>query len=145
MLYQKVVAHFGPDYVIPVSAKIEGELSQLSHDDAQEMMALLGITKPSLSTIISTTFTRLGLITFFTCGPKEAHAWPIRKGITVRNAAGEIHSDLQKGFIAAEVYNCHDLFTLGSVAKVKEHGKMRTEGQDYLVHDGDLLNIRFNV
>lgn len=143
--YQALVAHFGPDYVIPVSAKIEGELSQLSAQDAQEMMEMLGITKPSLNTIISTTFERLGMITFFTCGPKEVHAWPIVKGITVRQAAGEIHSDLQKGFIAAEVYNCADLFALGSVAKVKELGKMRTEGQDYLVQDGDLLNIRFNV
>lgn len=143
--YQKVVAHFGSDFVIPVSAKIECELSQLAPNEAREMMDLLGITQPSLNTIISTTFTRLGLITFFTCGPKEAHAWPIPKGITVKQAAGEIHSDLQKGFIAAEVYNCADLFSLGSVLKVKEQGKMRTEGQDYLVNDGDLLNIRFNV
>lgn len=143
--YQKVAAHFGNDCVIPVSAKIEWEISQLSTEEAQEMMSMLGISTSGLNAIISTTFARLGLITFFTCGPKEAHAWPIIKGITVKQAAGEIHSDLQKGFIAAEVYNCSDLFSLGSIAKVKEQGKMRTEGQDYIVQDGDLLNVRFNV
>ena len=87
----------------------------------------------------------LGLITFFTCGPKEIHAWPIRKGITIRQAAGEIHSDLERGFICAEVYNCKDLFELGTEAKIKDAGKMRIEGQNYIVTDGDIVHIRFNV
>ncbi|MCL4229904.1 DUF933 domain-containing protein, partial [Candidatus Dependentiae bacterium] len=143
--YQALVAKFGTERIIPVSARLEQELSQLSDHEAQEMMAMLGIKERSLDTIIRQTYKHLGLITFFTCGPKEAHAWPIKKGITVRKASGEIHSDLEKGFICAEVFNCNDLFAYGSEAKLKAAGKVRIEGQDYIVQDGDLLNIRFNV
>lgn len=143
--YQALVKQFGQEKVIPVCAKTEHELSQLPENDAQEMMEMLGLKEPSLNTIIRESYAHLGLITFFTCGPKEAHAWPIPQGITVREAAGEIHSDLQRGFICADVFNYNDLAAAGSEAKVKENGKMRTEGQDYLVHDGDLLNIKFNV
>lgn len=143
--YKQVVEAFGAENVIPISAKIEFEISQLPEDEAQEMMAMVGLKKPGLATIISKTYHNLGLITFFTCGPKEIHSWPIIQGITVRKAAGEIHSDLERGFICAEVFNCQDLFELGSEAKLKEKGKMRTEGQDYIVRDGDILNIKFNV
>ncbi len=143
--YQALVRHFGAERVIPVSAKIECELSQVSEADAQEMMDMVGLKEPSLNVIIRKTYDHLGLITFFTCGPKEIHAWPIKGGITVRQAAGEIHSDLQRGFICAEVFNCKDLIALGSLAKVKESGKMRTEGQDYIVRDGDIINVKFNV
>lgn len=143
--YQMLVEKFGNDRVIPVCVRTAYELSQLDENDAQEMMDMLGVKEKSLDTIIAKTYENLGLITFFTCGPKEAHAWPIQKGISVREAAGEIHSDLQRGFICAEVYNCQDLFDIGSVAKLKEVGKVRTEGQDYIVQDGDLLNVRFNV
>ncbi len=90
-------------------------------------------------------YKNLGLITFFTCGPKEAHAWPIPVGTTARKAAGEIHSDLERGFICAEVFNCQDLFHAGSEAALKDSGKLRREGQDYLVHDGDLMEIKFAV
>ena len=106
---------------------------------------MMGLLQSGLDKIIKSTYQNLGLITFFTCGPKEIHAWPILKGITVRAAAGEIHSDLQKGFICAEVYNAKDLFESGTEAKVRTSGKMKTEGQDYIVQDGDILNIRFNV
>ena len=106
---------------------------------------MLGLKTRSLDTIIARTYHNLGLITFFTCGPKEIHAWPIKQGTTVRQAAGEIHSDLERGFICAEVFNCQDLFALGSEAKLKDQGKIRREGQDYLVHDGDILSIKFNV
>jgi ribosome-binding ATPase len=143
--YQAVVTKFGQDVVIPVSAKVEGELAQLPENEAQEMMTMLGLKEPSLNTIIRKSYAHLGLITFFTCGPKEAHAWPIKKGTTVRKAAGEIHSDLERGFICAEVFNCKDLFELGSEAAIKEKGRMRREGQDYIVADGDLLDIKFNV
>jgi GTP-binding protein YchF len=142
---QALTAQFGADRVIPVSAKIEYELSQLPDDEAQEMMSMLGIHTRGLDTIIQKTYHHLGLITFFTCGPKEIHAWPIKKGLTVRQASGEIHSDLERGFICAEVFNCNDLFELGSEVKLKEKGKLKTEGQDYLVRDGDILNIKFNV
>lgn len=143
--YQALVNRFGASNVIPVCVRTAYELTQLDEADAQEMMQMLGLKEKSLDTIIRRTYENLGLITFFTCGPKEAHAWPIRKGISVRQAAGEIHSDLERGFICAEIFNCKDLFELGSVAKVKEVGKMRTEGQDYIVKDGDIINVKFNV
>ena len=143
--YNKLVETFGKERVIPISAKIEYELSQMDPEEAQELMSMLGLKEPGLNTIIRKTYEHLGLITFFTCGPKEAHAWPIRRGMTIRQAAGEIHSDLERGFICAEIFNCKDLFELGSEAKLKELGKMRREGQDYLVHDGDVVLIRFNV
>jgi ribosome-binding ATPase len=143
--YQDLVNKFGKDKVIPTSAKIEYELSQLGDEEAQEMMSLIGIKEKGLENIIRQTYKNLGLITFFTCGPKEIHAWPIKRGTTIRNAAGEIHSDLQRGFICAEVYNCEDLFNIGNIAALKEAGKVKTEGQDYIVKDGDIVNIRFNV
>ena len=143
--YQSLIVHFGADKIIAVSAKIEGELSQLPDDEAQELMAMVGLKERSLDIIIRETYKHLGMITFFTCGPKEAHAWPIKKGTTARQAAGEIHSDLERGFICAEIFNCKDLFELGNEAAIKEKGKMRREGQDYIVQDGDLLNIKFNV
>jgi ribosome-binding ATPase len=143
--YQKLVTTFGQDRVVPVSAKLEYDLSQLADAEQQEMMDMLGLSKRGLPDIISKTYKNLGLITFFTCGPKEIHAWPVKAGITIRKAAGEIHSDLEKGFICAEIFNCEDLFTYGSEAKLKEVGKLKTEGQDYIVKDGDIVLIKFNV
>jgi len=143
--YQKLVERFGADRVIPVSAKIEHELSQLSDEEAQEIMGMLGMTERGVDRIIRTTYQHLGLITFFTCGPKEAHAWPIKAGTTIKKAAGEIHSDLERGFICAEVFNCAELFVVGSPTKLKETGKVRTEAHDYIVQDCDIINVRFNV
>lgn len=144
--YQAVVNKFGIERVVAVSAKIEGELSQLDDLEAiAEVMSMFGLKERSLDVIIRKTYENLGLITFFTCGPREIHAWPIKKGMTVRKAAGEIHSDLERGFICAEVFNSGDLFAAGSIAKVKEVGKMRTEGQDYVVRDGDIVLVKFNV
>lgn len=143
--FQSLVKKFSSSRVIPVSAKIEYELSQLSDDQAQELMGLIGLKEKSLNKIIKESYKHLGLITFFTCGPQEAHAWPIKKGITIRTAAGEIHSDLQRGFICAEIFNYNDLINAGSESKVKELGKMRTEGQDYIVQDGDIVHVKFNV
>jgi len=143
--YQTLVKKFGNNRVIPVCAKLEYELAQLSHDDAQEMMGMLDMQESGLAHIISTTYAQLGLITFFTCGPKEIHAWPIKKGMAAPAAAGEIHSDLQRGFICAETFNYNDLMTLGSEAKIKEAGKMRKEGKEYIIQDGDIIHVRFNV
>ncbi len=143
--YKELLAKFGPEKLIPVSAKIEYELSQLDEHDANEMMEMIGLKQKSLDIIIRQTYANLGLITFFTCGPKEAHAWPILNGTTVRQAAGEIHTDLERGFICAEVFNCKDIFEHKSEAKLKEIGKIRREGQNYLVHDGDVIVVRFNV
>jgi len=143
--YQALVKKFGISQVIPISVKIELELSQLNEDDAQEMMGMIDIKEKSLDTIIRESYKHLGLITFFTCGPKEIHAWPILKGITVREAAGKIHSDLERGFICADLFNYSDLIELGSEAKAKEQGRMRREGQDYKVQDGDIIHVKFNV
>lgn len=143
--YLSLIEKFGKEKVIPVSAKIESELAQLSETDAAEMMESLNITEKGLDNIIAKAYTNLGLITYFTCGPKEAHAWSIHKGTKCPQAAGEIHSDLERGFICAEVYNCEDLFAAGSEQQLKAQGKIRIEGKEYIVQDGDLLNIRFNV
>lgn len=145
-LYRKLIEKFGQDKIVAVSARLEYELSQLTTDEErQEMRTMLGAEHDGLKDIIEKTYHQLGLITFFTCGPKEIHAWPISKGLTIRQAAGEIHSDLQKGFICADIFNYKDIVQAGSEAKVKDLGKMRTEGQDYIVQDGDIVHIKFNV
>jgi len=143
--YLALVERFGKERVIPLCAKVEYELTQLKDDEAQEIMGLLGLEETSIDTVIRKSYEHLGLITFFTCGPKEVHAWPIKKGMTIRQAAGEIHSDLERGFICSEIFNCKDLFDVGSEAKLKEIGKIRTEGQDYMVQDGDIVLVKFNV
>lgn len=143
--YQALVKKFGAQRVIPVSAKIESELAQLSPEDSKEFMEALGITESGLDNIIKKSYKHLNMITFFTCGPKEAHAWSIIKGTNVQRAAGTIHSDLERGFICAEVYNCKEIFELGSEQAIKNAGKLRTEGKEYIVQDGDIINVRFNV
>ena len=143
--FQNLVKRFGKDRVIPISAKIEAELAQLSDEEGVEMMESLGIPHKGLDAIIAQSYKYLNLITFFTCGPKEAHAWSIPKGTKIVDAAGEIHSDLQRGFICSDVYNCNDIFEHKTEQNVKLAGKMRVEGRDYVVTDGDIVHIRFNV
>ena len=143
--YKTLVATFGEDAVVPVCAQTEYELTQMDDDQAAEMMEMLGMKTKGLETVIKKAYKELGLITFFTVGPKEAHAWPIQDGISVRSAAGEIHSDLERGFICAEVFNYTDIKELRSEVELKNKGKLRTEGKDYTVQDGDCLNIKFNV
>ena len=143
--YKALIDHFGENLVIPISARVEYELTQMEPAEADECMEIMGITQTGLDAIIKKTYNNLGLITFFTCGPKEIHAWPIRKGITIRQAAGEIHSDLERGFICSETFGYNDLVTLKTEAAIKTAGKMRIEGQGYLVQDGDIVHIRFNV
>ncbi len=143
--YQQLVKTFGVDRVLPICAKLECELSQLSETEAAEMAAMMGLTERGLPKIIRQTYADLGLISFFTCGPKEIHAWPVAQGTTVRQAAGTIHSDLERGFICAEVFNCKDLFAAGSEAKLKELGKIKTVAHDYKVEDGDIILVKFNV
>lgn len=143
--YKNLINKFGENKVIPICARFESEIAQLNPEEQQEMASMMGLKQPGLEVIISKTYQNLGLITFFTCGPKEIHAWPIKAGTTIRKAAGEIHSDLERGFICAEIFNCHDLFNAGTEVKLKETGKLRTEGQDYIVQDGDIVLIKFNV
>lgn len=143
--YQNLINKFGKDRVIPICVKLEYELSQLNEEEAQEMLNLIGLKKKGIDEIIIQTYKNLGLITFFTCGPKEIHAWPIRQGMNIRKASGEIHSDLERGFICADVFNCNDLFEYGTPAKLKDLVKIKTVGQDYIVQDGDIINVKFNV
>ncbi len=149
--YKQIINRFGQDNVIPVCAKLENELLKLNTEEKAEIEELFGLKNISLDSnfglkaVISQAYRHLDLITFFTCGPKEIHAWPIQDNITIRQAAGEIHSDLERGFICADIFNAKDLFELGSISKLKDLGKIRTEGQDYKVKDGDIVLIKFNV
>ncbi|MEZ4271244.1 MAG: redox-regulated ATPase YchF [Myxococcota bacterium] len=131
--------------VIPISAAIEAEVSELPPEDRQEYLASVGLEEPGLHRIIRESYKLLGLYTFLTAGPKETRAWTVRRGSTAPEAAGVIHTDFQRGFIRAEVMHWQDLVELGSEAAVKQAGKMRVEGKDYVVADGDVMHFRFNV
>lgn len=131
--------------VIVVSAKIESELAELSDDDKKEMLTALGIEQSGLDKLVEATYSLLGLKTYFTCGPKEVKAWTYQDGMTAKECAGIIHSDFEKGFIKAEVIAYQDLIECGSEAKVKEAGKFRIEGKEYLMQDGDICHFRFNL
>jgi len=128
-----------------LQGRLEMDIAQLGIDEAQMFMDEYGIKEPSLSRVISLSYDLLGLQSFFTVGPDECRAWTVRRGAAAPEAAGEIHTDLQKGFIRAEVVAYNDLITLGDMKEVKNKGKERLEGKEYIVRDGDILNIRFNV
>jgi hypothetical protein len=142
--YQALINRFGTHQVIPISAKLEGDISVLPDDQKTEFMAMVGLEQPALEKVITETYKELGLITFFTCGPQEIHAWPLLKGSTAPQAGGEIHSDLQDGFICADIFNYHDLITTRSIAQLSKEGKIRTEGSAYQIQDGDIILIKFN-
>ncbi|SHE39377.1 hypothetical protein SAMN02746089_00214 [Caldanaerobius fijiensis DSM 17918] len=131
--------------VIVICAKIEAELADLPDDEKEEFLKELGLSEPGLNKLIRTGYRILGLINYFTAGPKEVHAWTIKKGTKAPEAAGKIHSDFEKGFIRAEVIGYNDLISAGSPAAAKEKGLMRLEGKDYVVQDGDVIVFRFNV
>lgn len=143
--FQALQERFGAPRVLPVSAKIEAELAQMSDEDAQEMFTALEIEESGLSHIIRAAYATLNLITFFTCGPQEGHAWSINKGTKAPQAAGTIHSDFERGFICAEVYNYQDIAKAGSEQILKDTGKLRLEGKEYVMTDGDVVHFRFNV
>jgi len=120
-------------------------LPQLAPEEAELFLAEYGIEEPSLNRMIRLSYDLLGLQSFFTVGPDECRAWTVRRGATAPEAAGEIHTDLQKGFIRAEVISYDDLVALGGLVEAKAKGKLRLEGKEYIVQDGDVLNIRFNL
>ena len=128
-----------------ISGKIEEELTQLDGESRQEMLNSLGVTEPGLNRLIRAGYNTLALMTYFTAGEKEVHAWTINRGDKAPQAAGKIHSDFERGFICAEVYAIEDLVKAGSKAKLKEQGLIRTEGREYTVKDGDVMEFRFNV
>jgi len=141
---QAVFRTFGESLVVPTCIRLEYELSQLPEDERDTLKKELNITQTSLDAIIKRSYQNLNLITFFTCGPQEIHSWPIRAGMTIKKAAGEIHSDLEKGFICAEVLPYEMLRSFGTPAAAKQAGKVRIEGASYIVQDGDIILVRFN-
>jgi GTP-binding protein YchF len=137
-------AQSGGDVVV-ISARIESELAELDPADRGAFLADLGIEKAGLEVLAQHAYALLDLVTFFTAGEKEVRAWELRSGLTAVDAAGTIHTDFAKGFIRAEVCAVEDLLAAGSYTALREHGKQRLEGRDYVVRDGDVVHFRFNV
>lgn len=131
--------------VIKICAKMESDLSDLSDNDKKEMLNAIGIEESGLDLLIKETYDLLGLETYFTAGKDEVRAWTYKKGMNAKECAGIIHSDFEKGFIKAEIMSYDDLVKYGNELKVKEAGKTRLEGKDYLMQDGDICYFRFNV
>ena len=129
---------------IKISAKLESDLVDYTEEEKKEMFEMLGISESGIDSLIKTTYELLGLRTYFTVGSDEVRAWTFKKGMNARDCAGIIHSDFREGFIKAEVMSYEDLITCGSEIKVKEAGKFRIEGRDYLMQDGDICHFRFN-
>jgi hypothetical protein len=125
--------------------QLEAELSTLPAEERVEYMKAVGLQESGLVRLTRVAYELLGLITFFTAGEVEARAWAIRKGLKASEAAGKIHSDMERGFIRAEVYHYDDLIACGSEAKVREKGLFRLEGRDYIIKEGDVVYFRFNV
>lgn len=131
--------------VVSLCAKVEEDLSEMNDEDKQEMLEALGIKESGLNKLITATYDILGLATYFTVGKDEVRAWTFKKGMNAKECAGIIHTDFEKGFIRAEVISYEDLIECGSELKVKESGKARLEGKEYIMQDGDICHFRFNV
>jgi GTP-binding protein YchF len=134
----------GAGHVV-ICAAIEAELSALSEDEKAEYLAGMGLVEPGLNRVIRAGHELLGLLTFFTVGPKEARAWTVHRGATAPQAAGVIHTDFERGFICAEVIGYDDFVRLGGEQGARDQGRMRLEGRDYVVQEGDVCHFRFNV
>jgi GTP-binding protein YchF len=130
---------------VPICAKVEAELADLEPDEATAYLAELGLTEPGLNTLIRRAYDLLGLMSFFTAGPKEVRAWTVRRGAKAPEAAGVIHSDFEKGFIKAEVVSFADFDALVGEKGAREAGRLRIEGREYVMSDGDVVHFRFNV
>jgi GTP-binding protein YchF len=147
----EIEAEFGAKFggegsaVAAISGKVEAELAQMSDEEAAEFRADLGITEAGLDRMIRMSYALTGLISFFTVGPDECRAWNVRQGATAPQAAGKIHTDLERGFIRAEVVGWKELLADGSIAEARKHGHLRQEGKTYVAQDGDVMNILFNV
>jgi ribosome-binding ATPase len=128
--------------VVAVCGRLEAELAEMEEKEAAELLASYGLKEPGLNRLIRATYDLMGLISFFTAGEPEVRAWTIRKGATAVRAAGEIHSDIEKGFIRAEVVRCEDLLAAGSIPAAKEKAQVRLEGKEYIVQEGDVILFR---
>jgi len=131
--------------VVPVCAAIEAEIAQLEESDRADFLQELGLQEPGLNRVIRGAYTLLGLLTYFTAGPKEVRAWTVRRGSTAPQAAGVIHTDFERGFIRAEVIAFNDYIAGKGEAGAKEAGRLRLEGKEYVVQEGDVMHFRFNV
>ncbi|MCI8636804.1 MAG: redox-regulated ATPase YchF, partial [Clostridia bacterium] len=131
--------------VIPLCVKIEEELSSLEKEDKQEMLSALGLDESGLDKVIKASYDLLGLMSFLTAGEPEVRAWTIKKGTKAPEAAGKIHSDIERGFIKAEIVSYKDLMEAGSMVNAKEKGLVRSEGKEYIMQDGDIVLFKFNV
>ncbi|SDB79979.1 hypothetical protein GA0111570_101253 [Raineyella antarctica] len=134
-----------PAEAIFLDAKFESELVEMEEDEAREFLAEMGVEEPGLDVLARVGYETLGLQSYLTAGPKEARAWTIHKGWTAPQAAGVIHTDFEKGFIKAQIVSFDDLVEAGSEQEAKAHGKLRLEGKDYVMQDGDVVEFRFNV
>ncbi len=146
--YVKIVREYAEkenSQVVKLCAKVEEDLSELDEEDKNEMLEALGIEESGLEKLVQATYKILGLRTFFTVGPDEVRAWTFKEGMNAKKCAGIIHTDFEKGFIKAEVMSYEDLIKYGDELKVKEAGRLRLEGKDYLMQDGDICHFRFNV
>ena len=132
-------------HVVAVSAKIEAEIAELPEDEAAVFLEELGLPEAGLDKLIKASYALLGLINFFTAGADEVRAWTIVNGTKAQKAAGKIHTDIERGFIRAEIVSYDDLIACGSEAAAKEKGLVRLEGKDYIMQDGDVTYFRFNV
>ena len=131
--------------IVSLCGKIEMEIAQLSTDEAAVFLDDLGISEPALNRLIRVSYDLLGLISFLTAGEDEVRAWTIRKGLNAQKAAGKIHSDIERGFIRAELVSYDDFMACGGMSGAREKGLLRLEGKNYEVKDGDIINFRFNV
>ena len=141
----KEYAHSEGAGVVTISAQIEADIAELDEEDKELFLDDLGIERSGLDTLIKAGYDLLDLITFFTAGKKEVRAWTVKRGSTAPESAGKIHTDMQRGFIRAEVVSYEDLLNAGSIAEAREEGFLRLEGKDYIVKDGDVCFFRFNV
>ena len=146
-LLQQVRAHAAKEDapVVPISASMESQIVDLSDEDKRLFLEDMGMEEPGLNRVIRAAYALLGLQTYFTAGPKEVRAWTVQAGATAPQAAGVIHTDFERGFIRAEVASYHDFVAHGGELGAKEAGKLRLEGKDYPVRDGDVIHFRFNV
>tara|TARA_A100000164_G_scaffold335971_1_gene328424 strand:+ start:427 stop:1521 length:1095 start_codon:yes stop_codon:yes gene_type:complete len=140
-----LINNLNEENIILVSAKIEDELSKLEESESKEYLSSLGLNEPSLNRMINKGYKLLNLISFFTSGPKETKAWTVKKESKVINAAGKIHTDIERGFIKAETISYNDFMQFKGEIGAKEAGKLRIEGSQYIVQDGDIFHFRFNV
>jgi hypothetical protein len=131
--------------VVQLSALVEQDIARMEPADQKEFISSMGLTEPAKDRFLHAAYALLDLISFLTAGPDECRAWPIRRGTHAQKAAGSVHSDIERGFIRAEVIRVEDLLALRSEAKCREAGKMRLEGKEYVMLDGDVVNFRFNV